>query len=146
MEVSTAGLHQPAGEMYPHPEFLRMFREAGVPITLASDAHYPTDCARDRDRALEFARAAVPVNGDERQPPELPRELQVPPELREARGEFEVAAAGELPELIELGDIRGDMHMHTTETDGLNSLEEMVAAARDAQEGRTRWGPLSEDP
>ena len=58
VEVSTAGLHQPAGEMYPHPEFLRMFRKAGVPITLASDAHDPSDCARDRDRALEFARAA----------------------------------------------------------------------------------------
>ena len=41
-----------------------------------------------------------------------------PPELREARREFEWAAAGKLPKLIELDDIRGDLHMHTTETDG----------------------------
>jgi DNA polymerase (family 10) len=54
-----------------------------------------------------------------------------PPELREARGEFDWAASGQLPELIDLSDICGDMHMHTTETDGRNSLEEMVAAAQD---------------
>ena len=41
-----------------------------------------------------------------------------PPELREARHEFDWAEAGQLPELIELDDIRGDLHMHTTETDG----------------------------
>lgn len=53
-----------------------------------------------------------------------------PPELREARREFDWAEKGELPELIELDDIRGDLHMHTTETDGKASLEEMVAAAQ----------------
>ncbi len=53
-----------------------------------------------------------------------------PPELRESRKEFEWAAAGELPELIELSDIRGDLHMHTTESDGKSSLDEMVAAAQ----------------
>lgn len=57
VEVSTAGLHQPAREMYPHPEFLRMFHAAGVGITLASDAHFPGDCARDRDRAVDLARS-----------------------------------------------------------------------------------------
>jgi DNA polymerase (family X) len=55
----------------------------------------------------------------------------VPPELRENRGELEAARRGELPELIELGDLRGDLHMHTTLSDGRNSLEEMVAGARD---------------
>jgi DNA polymerase (family 10) len=53
-----------------------------------------------------------------------------PPELRESRREFEWAAAGELPELITVDDIRGDLHMHTTATDGRATLEEMVAAAR----------------
>jgi DNA polymerase (family X) len=53
-----------------------------------------------------------------------------PPELREARREFEWADAGELPELVELGDIRGDLHMHSTWTDGLATIEEMVAAAK----------------
>jgi DNA polymerase (family 10) len=53
-----------------------------------------------------------------------------PPEIREARREFEWAEAGKLPKLIELGDILGDLHMHTDETDGKNTLDEMVAAAR----------------
>lgn len=58
VEVSTAGLHQPAGELYPHPTFLRMFREAGVEITLASDAHRPEDAARDRALAVAAAKEA----------------------------------------------------------------------------------------
>lgn len=53
-----------------------------------------------------------------------------PPELREAREEFRWAEEGELPSLIQLDDIQGDMHSHTTATDGKASLEEMVAAAR----------------
>ena len=55
----------------------------------------------------------------------------IPPELREARREFEWAAAGTLPKLVELDDLRADLHMHTTETDGKATLEEMVAAARE---------------
>ena len=54
----------------------------------------------------------------------------VPPELREDRGELAAAMAGELPKLIELGDIRGDMHMHTTASDGENSIVEMIDACR----------------
>jgi DNA polymerase (family 10) len=53
-----------------------------------------------------------------------------PPEIREARKEFEWAAAGKLPKLIELTDIVGDLHMHTEESDGQATLEEMVLAAR----------------
>jgi DNA polymerase (family 10) len=53
-----------------------------------------------------------------------------PPEIREGRREFEWAANGDLPELITVDDIRGDLHMHTTATDGSASIEEMVAAAR----------------
>jgi DNA polymerase (family X) len=53
-----------------------------------------------------------------------------PPEMREAREEFNWAAAGELPTLITIDDIRGDLHMHTTASDGQDSIEEMVAAAR----------------
>jgi DNA polymerase (family 10) len=55
----------------------------------------------------------------------------IPPELRENLGEIERAAEGRLPELVELRQIRGDLHMHTTETDGRASLEEMAAAARE---------------
>ena len=53
-----------------------------------------------------------------------------PPELREARREFEWAAAGELPRLVELGDIQGDLHVHSTWTDGLATIEEVAAAAK----------------
>lgn len=55
----------------------------------------------------------------------------IPPELRENRREFEWAKGRKLPTLIELADLRGDLHMHTTATDGQNSLAEMVAAARE---------------
>ncbi len=55
----------------------------------------------------------------------------IPPELREDRGELAAAQKGELPDLITLDDIRGDVQMHTTGSDGKASLEEMVAAARD---------------
>jgi DNA polymerase (family 10) len=56
----------------------------------------------------------------------------VPPELREQRGEIDAASARSLPVLIERSDLRGDLHMHTTETDGKDDLETMVLAARDA--------------
>ena len=54
----------------------------------------------------------------------------IPPELRENTGEIEAAAEHRLPELIELADMRGDLQMHTTASDGRNSIEEMAAAAR----------------
>jgi DNA polymerase (family 10) len=54
----------------------------------------------------------------------------IPPELREARGEIDMAVKNRLPRLLELHDLRGDLHLHTTATDGRASLEEMVAAAK----------------
>lgn len=54
----------------------------------------------------------------------------IEPELRENRGEIEAARAGTLPKLVELADVRGDLQMHTTATDGRSSLHEMVEAAR----------------
>ena len=57
----------------------------------------------------------------------------IPPELREGRGELEAAVAGGpgLPQLITLEDIRGDLHMHTTSSDGKQTAEEMAEAARE---------------
>lgn len=52
------------------------------------------------------------------------------PELREGRGELNQAAESSLPNLVELTDIRGDLHMHTRATDGKATLEEMIAAAQ----------------
>lgn len=54
----------------------------------------------------------------------------IPPELREARGEIEAAESGQLPNLITLEDIRSDLQMHTTGSDGHNTLEEMAEACR----------------
>src|SRR5437868_10296554 len=55
----------------------------------------------------------------------------IPPELRENQGEIEAAEKHLLPHLIELPDIRGDVHMHTLETDGRCTIEEMAGAARE---------------
>ena len=55
----------------------------------------------------------------------------IPPEMRENLGEIEAAAKHELPALLELSDIRGDVHMHTVETDGRNTIEEMAQAAKE---------------
>ena len=54
----------------------------------------------------------------------------IPPVLREDQGEMEAAAAGKLPNIVELPDIQGDLHMHTTWSDGKYSTEEMIEAAR----------------
>jgi DNA polymerase (family X) len=56
----------------------------------------------------------------------------IPPELREAGGEIELALKGRLPKLIELADLRADLHMHTDRSDGQATLEQMVRAAKDA--------------
>ena len=54
----------------------------------------------------------------------------IAPELREGRHELAWAEQGEFPELVQLADIVGDLHMHTTESDGSNSMDEMASAAR----------------
>ncbi|HEU5106550.1 MAG TPA: DNA polymerase/3'-5' exonuclease PolX [Solirubrobacterales bacterium] len=55
----------------------------------------------------------------------------IEPELREGRGELKAAREGKLPRLVELADVKGDLHSHTTLSDGRNSVEEMAEAARD---------------
>ncbi len=54
----------------------------------------------------------------------------IPPEIRQGLDEIERAAKRAIPRLVEIGDMRGDLHMHTTASDGHNTLEEMVEAAR----------------
>src|SRR5712691_6468299 len=53
----------------------------------------------------------------------------IPPELREGAGEIELARAGKLPRLVEIGDIQGDLHLHTRLTDGASTIAEMLRAA-----------------
>jgi len=54
----------------------------------------------------------------------------IPPELREDRGEIEAARAGRLPELVELADLKGDLHAHTKASDGRNTILKMAQAAK----------------
>jgi DNA polymerase (family 10) len=54
----------------------------------------------------------------------------IPPEMREGQGEIEAAMRGQLPRLLTLKEIRGDLHVHTSVTDGRKTLEEMAAAAK----------------
>ena len=54
VEVSTAGLRKPVGELYPSPAFLEMCLDAGCPVALSSDAHVPGDVGRDYEAALEL--------------------------------------------------------------------------------------------
>src|SRR5262249_7805953 len=56
----------------------------------------------------------------------------VPPELREMRGEIDAAEARTMPRLIERSDLRGDVHMHTVETDGKDNIRTMALAAKEA--------------
>jgi DNA polymerase (family 10) len=73
----------------------------------------PGDCVAGREEADVYATVGL---------------AWIPPELREDRGEIEAAAAGRLPHLIRVEDLRGDLHMHSTWSDGRNSIEEMVEA------------------
>jgi histidinol-phosphatase (PHP family) len=73
VEVNTAGLHKPVGELYPCHELLKAFRDAGVGCTVASDAHAPGEVGRDLEaahaamRAAGYAHVTVPTrNGDRR--------------------------------------------------------------------------------
>lgn len=58
VEVSSQGLRKPAGEVYPSPGFLRLFAEAGVPVTLASDGHVPSEAGWGHDEVVAAARDA----------------------------------------------------------------------------------------
>jgi histidinol-phosphatase (PHP family) len=58
VEISTAGLRKPVGEIYPHPGFLRRCKDYNIPIVISSDAHYPEDVGKDFPRAVSLARQA----------------------------------------------------------------------------------------
>jgi DNA polymerase (family 10) len=95
-------------------------RERAVGMELSVSEHGITDT-----RTGEVSRYATEAEVYERL-----GLTYIEPELREANGEIAAAAAGTLPELVAVGDIRGDLHCHTTISDGHNTLEEMAEAAR----------------
>jgi DNA polymerase (family X) len=91
----------------------------------------PVEPARPRAGATKASRLQIPTIREEA---DLYRALDldyIPPELRENCGEFEAAAAGKIPKLLEAENLRGTFHCHTTASDGRNSLEEMAAAAQE---------------
>jgi len=82
------------------------------------------------DRLLDERHAVVPIADEEA----LYRHAGlafVPPELREGRGEIEIAAAGSVPSLLDAGDIRGVLHCHSTWSDGKATIAQMADAARE---------------
>jgi DNA polymerase (family 10) len=95
-------------------------RERAVAMELSVSEHGITDT-----RTGEVSRYATEAEVYERLGLSY-----IEPELREANGEIAAAAAGALPKLVELEDIRGDLHCHTTISDGHNTFEEMADAAR----------------
>lgn len=101
-----------------------------------SQAHNVVLRGMARDRGLKINEYGV-FRGDERIAGAKEEDVYAaldlpwfPPELREARQEFDWAARGELPELIIPEDIRGDLHLHTNWSDGADSIEELVRAAK----------------
>jgi DNA polymerase (family 10) len=109
---------------------------AALQYFTGSKAHNIIVRGRAKDRGLKINEYGV-FRGDEqiagREEQDVYAALDLPcfpPELREARREFEWAEQGALPKLIELTDIVGDLHMHSTWTDGQNTIEEMAAAAQ----------------
>jgi DNA polymerase (family 10) len=84
----------------------------------------------DGDRLLDERHGVVPIADEETLYAHAGLAF-VPPELREGRGEIEAAAAGPLPALIELPDIRGVLHCHSTWSDGKATIAQMADAARE---------------
>ncbi|MQA90756.1 MAG: DNA polymerase/3'-5' exonuclease PolX [Gemmatimonas sp.] len=101
-----------------------------------SSAHVEALTARATERSWEFDRTGLTIDGERLR---LARESElyerlglawVPPELREGLGEVDRAAEGGVPRLVELSDLRGTFHCHTTASDGKATLAEMAEAAR----------------
>lgn len=110
---------------------------AALQYFTGSQAHNIAVRGRAKDRGLRVNEYGV-FRGDERIAGATEDEVYAaldlatpPPELREDRGELRLAEKNEFPELVTRNDLLGDLHLHTTESDGGASLEEMVAAARE---------------
>ncbi|HSH82195.1 MAG TPA: PHP domain-containing protein, partial [Herpetosiphonaceae bacterium] len=113
-EAWGAALAMATGSAAHGERLTRLAAERGLALT-------PTGLRRDAELIAVPDEAALYAALD------LPF---IPPELREDWGEIEAARAGTLPVLVELADIRGDLHMHTNWSDGHGTLAEMVEAAR----------------
>jgi DNA polymerase (family 10) len=112
-------------------------------VSFGAAAHYFTGSKHHNVRIRELGvKKGLKINeygvfrGDERIGGEREEDVfasvglsYIPPELREDRGEVEAAKENKIPKLIELGDLRGDLHVHTNWSDGRDSVDEMAEAA-----------------
>ncbi|WP_367343488.1 DNA polymerase/3'-5' exonuclease PolX [Methanomethylovorans sp.] len=93
-------------------------------IALAKGLHLSEYGPQDAETGTQF-----PFSAEEQQYEMLGLQF-IPPELREDRGEIEAAIENKIPRLIEISDIRGDLHVHSNWSDGKNKMEEMALAAK----------------
>ena len=116
------------------PEEVRPLLGVGLPAVQAVVAvlrEHPAALAVSENGVKEVESGEIFKTGSEKAFYEFLGYQYIPPELRENLGELEAARNGELPELVELGDLRGDLHAHSTwSSDGKNSIEEMAAEAK----------------
>ena len=113
-ESFGAALHYFTGSKSHNIAVRKLAQERGLKINEYGVFRGAKRLARDTDEAA-YATVGLPW---------------IPCELREDQGEIEAARQGALPRLIELGDLRGDLHAHTRATDGRNTLREMAFAAK----------------
>ena len=150
--VIGAGLHKASVRLRDGPQVDLMVMPPGAEGTYlvhftGSKAHNVRLRSRARDRGWSLSEKGYLRLGPDGEPVEgAGAELRtfateeetyafldlpwIPPELREDRGEIEAAGRDALPTLIERGDLKGDLHVHTNASDGLDTLERMVAAAQ----------------
>ena len=112
-----AALHHFTGSKFHHIELRALAKERGLKISEYGVVDAVTEeFLAGAEEVDVYAALGLPL---------------IPPELREGHGEVSAALAGQLPELVTGKDIRGDLHMHTTASDGTASIEEMARACRE---------------
>ena len=116
-------------EVVPEESFVAtLFRSTG------SHAHYRRLCSLPDGKGMDLDPAALGDSHKYSEERDIYESLglpYIPPELREDRGEIEAALANSLPHLLEPEDIKGDLHIHTNWSDGMNTIEQVVARARE---------------
>ncbi len=117
-----------------HSVRVRLYEGVEVRLHVATEHTWGSALVRHTGSEAHVARlTALGLSGDSPSEEDVYARVGLPfiaPELREDDGEIEAALAGALPHLIREEDLRGDLHCHTSETDGVDTLENMARAAR----------------
>jgi DNA polymerase (family X) len=130
-ESYGAALHYFTGSKEHNVEIRKLARERGLKVS-EYGVFEVTDEEGDGGGGKDDPRKGKRVAGATEE--EVFAAVDLPwiePVLRENRGEIQAAREGRLPELVEVGDIRGDLHMHSTWSDGRDSIREMAEACKD---------------